>query len=114
MKIEVVAKSLDVEPRHIGYFGIHGGATQLITGIKNVTGIQAPESMVFGQEREVAACRPLEDPKVIYVIVYSTYFPCAGFVEIKKSFDRAITIYALSNSGSVSDSGRRIVVANLD
>lgn len=66
----------------VGYFGIHGNTVELVTGVQNVFGIQAPESLVFGGAQTSLACLPLYDAQPHAVILYGTSFPCHGYTEI--------------------------------
>lgn len=93
-RLKNIAAMLPVEPSRVGYFGIHGNATQIITGIENVVGIQAPESMIFGRDRQEVACLPLRSGRFDYVVAFDSDFPCSGYVEFRKSFDGRFVIYS--------------------
>lgn len=61
------------------YFGMHGNAVELVTGVKNGLGIPAPESLRFGGNQNRLACVLIDEKNPNYVIVYRTTFPCAGY-----------------------------------
>ena len=80
--IDVVSRvsgQLDQTRRSVAFFGMHGNAVELATGVRNVVGIAAPESMRFGGNQPYLACKPLSVVRPQYVIVYGTDFPCEGY-----------------------------------
>jgi len=74
---------LTQEGATVGYFGFLGHTVELLTGVNNYLGIPAPESLRFGMNQELLACRPLSDSPPDYLIVsliHLSDFPCTGFV----------------------------------
>lgn len=74
-----IAHDLDSTKKQVGYFGIFGHTVELLTGIDNLLGISAPESMSFGGARQELACVPVQEKHRKFVIVYRSDFPCAGY-----------------------------------
>ena len=77
----------------IGYFGVFGNTLELLTGIKNVLGIPAPESLRFGGSQPELACRPVQLGKPDIVLVYASEFPCSGYALLATSADRRFRIF---------------------
>jgi hypothetical protein len=75
----ILAKRIQSNDSSIGYFGIYGHTIELLTGIDNVLGIPAPESLRFGSSQEELACVPIVSRKPRFVIVYSSSFPCSDY-----------------------------------
>ena len=63
----------------LGYFGAFGNTVELVTGVNNVTGIAAPESLRFGSGQETLACKPAHRGLPEVVIVFNSRFPCSGY-----------------------------------
>jgi len=76
---ERVAESFDPNNDTIGYFGMFGHTVELLTGVNNVLGIPAPESLRFGVSQEKLACIPVDQKQPRYVLVFASDFPCTGY-----------------------------------
>lgn len=74
-----IAHDLDSTKQQVGYFGIFGHTVELLTGIDNLLGISAPESLSFGGARQELACIPSLEKHRRFVIVYRSDFPCDGY-----------------------------------
>jgi hypothetical protein len=75
----VLARKLEYQNSSVGYFGIFGHTVELLTGVDNVLGIPAPESLRFGSSQEKLACMPVNDRMPHFVIVYASPFPCTHY-----------------------------------
>lgn len=70
---------IDGEVASIGYFGPFGHSLEVLTGVDNVIGIPAPESLRFGTKQEVLACTPVDRQAPVYVLVSEATFPCLNY-----------------------------------
>lgn len=85
----VLAKNLESRNSSIGYFGIFGHTVELLTGVDNVLGIPAPESLRFGSSQEKLACTPVNNRMPHFVIVYASPFPCPHYkLDLTSSTDK--------------------------
>ena len=75
----VLAKNFESRNLSVGYFGIFGHTVELLTGVDNVLGIPAPESLRFGSSQEKLACVPVDNRMPHFVIVYASPFPCSHY-----------------------------------
>lgn len=75
----VIATNFESQNFSVGYFGIFGHTVELLTGIDNVLGIPAPESLRFGSSQEKLACVPVNNRRPNFVIVYTSPFPCPHY-----------------------------------
>ncbi len=64
----------------VGYFGPYGHTVELLTKVENLVGISSTESLRFGTSQKQLACVPVNQSKKDVIIVYSTDFPCRGYV----------------------------------
>jgi hypothetical protein len=74
-----LAARLESDGSRVGYFGIFGHTLELLTGVDNVLGIPAPESLRFGSSQEELACIPVDNRMPHFVIVYASPFPCSHY-----------------------------------
>jgi hypothetical protein len=74
-----LAARLESDGSRVGYFGIFGHTLELLTGVDNVLGIPAPESLRFGSSQEELACMPVDNRMPHFVIVYASPFPCSHY-----------------------------------
>ena len=77
----------------LGYFGAFGNTVELVTGVNNVTGIAAPESLRFGTGQETLACKPAHRDRPEVVIVFNSRFPCSGYSADFSSDEESFQIY---------------------
>jgi len=102
INISVLAKKIQSEDDSIGYFGIFGHTIELLTGVDNVLGIPAPESLRFGPSQETLACVPVISRKPHFIIVYSPSFPCSNYsLNLKYSLDKFL-VYERVDSSTIS------------
>ena len=102
INISVLAEKIQSEDDSIGYFGIFGHTIELLTGIDNVLGIPAPESLRFGPSQEKLACVPVVSRKPHFIIVYSPSFPCSNYsLNLKYSLDKFL-VYERVDSPTIS------------
>lgn len=78
-KTSTLAQKIPSNDSSIGYFGIFGHTVELLTGVNNVLGIAAPESLRFGPSQEKLACVPVDSQRPRFVIVYLSSFPCLHY-----------------------------------
>ena len=89
LKTSILAERIKPNDSSIGYFGMFGHTIELLTGIDNVLGIPAPESLRFGLLQEKLACVPVDSRKPQFVIVYASSFPCSNYnLNLKYSIDK--------------------------
>ena len=84
------------EIQNTAYFGYMGNTVELITGIKNVTGIAGPEHLRFGSEFENWACGPILQKMPIKIIAYGTEVPCDGLTLLGTDPSGILQIYAVN------------------
>ncbi len=85
----ILALEIDSDNFSVGYFGIFGHTIELLTGIDNVLGIPAPESLRFGSSQEKLACLPVDFRRPDFVIVYGSSFPCVGYsLDLSRSLEK--------------------------
>ena len=85
----VLAKNFESQNYSVGYFGIFGHTVELLTGVDNVLGIPAPESLRFGASQEILACIPVNNRMPHFVIVYASPFPCPHYkLELRSSTEK--------------------------
>jgi hypothetical protein len=77
----------------IGYFGIYGHTVQLLTGITNLMGIPAPESLRFGDGQKKLACLPINESAKDFILIYGSSFPCRGYALDTKYSTSFILVY---------------------
>lgn len=82
-----------VNNESVGYFGIFGHTIELLTGVDNVIGIPAPESLRFGVSQALLACVPVDKREPDYILVYSTSFPCSGYERDSQYSTNHIFVY---------------------
>lgn len=70
---------IDGQKLSVGYFGTFGHTIELLTGVDNVLGIPAPESLRFGTNQKELACIPIDERAPNYVLVYASPFPCSNY-----------------------------------
>jgi len=92
---ERVAQNIDPNNDSIGYFGIFGHTVELLTGVNNVLGIPAPESLRFGVSQEKLACIPVDQKQPEYVLVFGSDFPCTGYLRDYKYSTDQIAVFRL-------------------
>jgi hypothetical protein len=81
-EIESRSKTYLQQGLQVGYFGVFGNTVELVTGVENLTGIPAPESLRFGENQQRLACVPVNGAMVDVIFIYDTTFPCAGYTQI--------------------------------
>ena len=85
----LLAKNFESKNFSVGYFGIFGHTVELLTGVDNVLGIPAPESLRFGSSQEKLACVPVDNRMPHFVIVYASPFPCLNYkLDLTSSTDK--------------------------
>lgn len=88
-----LAREIQSNDSSIGYFGIFGNTVELLTGVSNVLGIAAPESLRFGTSQEKLACVPVDSQRPQFVIVYLSSFPCSHYREKSKYLQDKFVVY---------------------
>lgn len=84
-----LAEKLESDGSQVGYFGIFGHTLELLTGVDNLIGIPAPESLRFGSTQEKLGCLPVDTRMPQFVIVYASPFPCPNYkLDLKNSTDK--------------------------
>lgn len=93
----VLAKNFKSQNSSVGYFGIFGHTVELLTGVDNVLGIPAPESLRFGSSQEKLACVPVDNRMPHFVIVYASPFPCLNYeLDLTSSTDKFLIYQRVS------------------
>ena len=91
--VATVADELQVAGLSPGYFGIFGHTVELATGVDNVLGIPAPESLRFGDSQERLACIPVNVRRPDVIIVYASSFPCPGYGPVEYRSTDSLMLY---------------------
>jgi len=107
--IEDLVATGEYEQSELGYFGYMGNTVQLITGVKNVTAMSAPEHFRFGQFFVDAACSTIESgnlpPRMDYIVVFGlgrdpslTVSVCRGLILEGRDTSGLLALYRVQRS----------------
>jgi len=79
VEVDELSKRAEAKGKSVGYFGVFGNTVELITGVNNLTGIAAPESLRFGARQNDFACKPILTLNPDLIIVYEASFQCPRY-----------------------------------